>query len=375
MNPHDGKENNSKRRAQNVVNSISKKGSKLLMLERPQKECLSSSSSTQTGNKLAPITKQANEQQGHGGWRAKWNTYRKYWYLVHDETGKKRRCYGKWRAERNTDQNQWYLLEAKTGRRVVTDDIDDKQDAQEGKINIETFSYRFEGLVGQRKTAPPPEGGGAFEAIPDSVMLEIYTLAGNRGALLSTCKTLKQFGYNSNVVAISAAQQTADARSTADQAMLIVDRARIAAMKQNAERVEYVDGRYTGERKRGGGKHLGVYKANDTAHEFCGQYMGIHEHGLGMMIYKNEDCYVGDFKKGQRHGNGVCKYEDKWHTVCLYEGSWENNQRSGVGLCIGGVYSEFRFLIGWYRDDELVGFHWAFDCNKKTCLLLNMDRE
>jgi len=37
--------------------------------------------------------------------------------------------------------------------------------------------------------------------------------------------------------------------------------------------------------------------------------------------------------------------------------------------------SEFRFLIGWYRDDELVGFHWAFDCNKKTCLLLNMDRE
>lgn len=329
--PHDEKENSSKRSSRNVVNSISKKDGTLLMLERPHKKRSSSSSST-TPHKMAPTTKQANKQHRHNGSRAEWNTDGRYGYHV--------------------------------------------ENALQGGINIEQFSYRVEGSLGHEETAPPPEGGGVFMTIPASVMLEIYAFAGNRRALLSTCKTLKHFGYKSNVVAIVAAQQTMDARSTADQARLIVDRARTAVMEPNAEVIDYVDGRYTGERKRGGGKKLGVYKANGTAHhEFCGQYMGIHEHGLGMMVYKNKDCYFGDFKKGQRHGHGVCKYKDAWNTACSYEGSWKNNQRSGVGLCIGGAYSEFRFLIGQYMHDKPVGFHWAFDCNKKTCLLLDMDRK
>merc|ERR1719296_217788 len=51
-------------------------------------------------------------------------------------------------------------------------------------------------------------------------------------------------------------------------------------------------------------------------------------HGEGTMNYVNDDVYNGQFYKGQRSGNGICKYAngDVW------DGTWNNDEWDN---CVG----------------------------------------
>ena len=76
------------------------------------------------------------------------------------------------------------------------------------------------------------------------------------------------------------------------------------------------------------GDYTGAY------HFFSG---GGYCQGHGIMKYKNDDSYEGDWNNGVRQGHGTMKYNNG----SVYEGAWNNGVREGHGTLKyrdGGVY-------------------------------------
>ena len=91
---------------------------------------------------------------------------------------------------------------------------------------------------------------------------------------------------------------------------------------------------------------------------------------MGEATYADKSEYAGGFRKGERHGDGVSSFIDDYGNACRYEGGWERDARSGVGLVVGGAY---RFLVGAYEDDAPVGVHVAFDFTMDSTVTIDMD--
>ena len=110
-----------------------------------------------------------------------------------------------------------------------------------------------------------------------------------------------------------------------------------------------------------------------TGGEYYGEIAGGKAHGFGTMKFSNGDMYEGEwiegemngvgeyfvydsewggfektykgeFAQGKRHGKGCMSYND----YSKYQGNWQNNQRTGYGVC-------------WFANgDRFIGL-WKFD--------------
>lgn len=68
--------------------------------------------------------------------------------------------------------------------------------------------------------------------------------------------------------------------------------------------------------------------------------------GYGRVVYNNRDIFVGQLKKGNRDGNGICYFKS-------YYGEWQNGKKTGTGVFSA---SDGSCYFGEYRDDEKSGY-------------------
>ena len=84
---------------------------------------------------------------------------------------------------------------------------------------------------------------------------------------------------------------------------------------------------YTGDEKRGLRHGQGVCYWED-GRRFVGGFRNDEIHGHGKMIYPNGDVYKGEWRNGLKHGRGTYT----WKSGDVYEGSYRSGKRSGFGV-------------------------------------------
>lgn len=74
------------------------------------------------------------------------------------------------------------------------------------------------------------------------------------------------------------------------------------------------------------------------------------KNGQGQLVYANGDVYKGQFKNGERAGNGICKFGA---TGALYKGDWRDDKPQGNGVLytipneiIEGRFDGYRVVDG-----------------------------
>lgn len=72
-----------------------------------------------------------------------------------------------------------------------------------------------------------------------------------------------------------------------------------------------------------------------------------HRDGIGLLIFRNGDLFLGDFREGQFHGEGFYLSNDNY---LLYWGEWEHGSQQGKGTVIGVHYKS----EGYYKDGKEV---------------------
>jgi len=115
---------------------------------------------------------------------------------------------------------------------------------------------------------------------------------------------------------------------------------------------------YEGKRKKGMRHGQGVCYWEDGK-RFIGRFKNDQLHGSGKMIYPNGDVYQGEWKNGAKHGLGTYS----WKNGAVYEGGYAYGKRSG--------YGELKYLDGskykgdWRADlADGSGEYWAKDGSK-----------
>ena len=74
--------------------------------------------------------------------------------------------------------------------------------------------------------------------------------------------------------------------------------------------------------------------------------------GNGTYQYKNGDLYVGDWKKGKRHGKGFYAHSvGEWETD-LYVGDFVEDMKNGEGIY---TFTDGVRYIGEFKDDKKEG--------------------
>ncbi|MBN1387076.1 MAG: hypothetical protein JW965_01430 [Bacteroidales bacterium] len=96
-------------------------------------------------------------------------------------------------------------------------------------------------------------------------------------------------------------------------------------------------------------------KCDVLAESLKGEYRGECKRGLanGYGEAQGEDYYIGDFKKGYPHGNGVYT----WSTGEKYEGEWDMGLRDGEGTYYFFANGKDSVIYGKWIDDEYVGVY------------------
>ena len=74
-----------------------------------------------------------------------------------------------------------------------------------------------------------------------------------------------------------------------------------------------------------------LYKNND---EYIGGWVKGHKHGQGIYRWNEGTIYIGDFKKNKREGQGIC-YDKEGNVI--YDGEWKNNLTHGEKEHISGM--------------------------------------
>ena len=79
--------------------------------------------------------------------------------------------------------------------------------------------------------------------------------------------------------------------------------------------------------------------------------VGDCKDGYGKLVYKNGDTYIGQFKDGKSHGQGICVYSNPELKGMKYVGSWKAGKIEGEGrmhLADGSV------TLGIWKNNEYV---------------------
>lgn len=85
--------------------------------------------------------------------------------------------------------------------------------------------------------------------------------------------------------------------------------------------------------------------------EYRGECKGGLAHGYGEA--QGKDHYIGDFKKGYPHGNGIYT----WSTGERYQGEWVRGLRDGEGTYYFFANGKDSVIYGRWVDDEYVGVY------------------
>ena len=72
-------------------------------------------------------------------------------------------------------------------------------------------------------------------------------------------------------------------------------------------------------------------------------------HGNGTEVWKDGHTYVGQFKNGQKQGEGTMTYPNKFKQ---YKGPWHKNQRHGKGIEISLKANTQR--VGEWKKDKWI---------------------
>ncbi|TNV72250.1 hypothetical protein FGO68_gene4984 [Halteria grandinella] len=87
----------------------------------------------------------------------------------------------------------------------------------------------------------------------------------------------------------------------------------------------------------------------------------------GTSSNEDGDKYSGDFKRGNRHGQG--KYQ--WKDGQMYEGKWEDDKKHGSGR---QTFADGSYSVGEYREDEEVGVHRIYSKEGKLDMRMDYDK-
>ena len=108
---------------------------------------------------------------------------------------------------------------------------------------------------------------------------------------------------------------------------------------------------YIGQVKKGLRHGKGIHYYSDGNIRYEGEYVDDKEEGNGKLIYENGDYYIGQFKNGMRHGKGVHYYKNG--NISRYEGELENDKYNGQGKLILGNGC---YYIGPFKNGLIEGF-------------------
>ena len=109
-------------------------------------------------------------------------------------------------------------------------------------------------------------------------------------------------------------------------------------------------GKYIGEFYKGEFHGQGIFR--HEGREYVGQYKNHKRHGQGAYTYANGDMYVGEWKKGKYYGKGIYTYAngDK------YVGDWKktkynkpDNQRGHNGTGTNRYVNGDKYVGGWKK--------------------------
>lgn len=84
-----------------------------------------------------------------------------------------------------------------------------------------------------------------------------------------------------------------------------------------------------------------------------GEYIGECKNGLanGKGVFKGENTYEGNFKKGKAHGKGSMLYANGRR----YFGDWKNGARHGEGKYIFNITGKDSILEGRWNKNKFIG--------------------
>ena len=106
--------------------------------------------------------------------------------------------------------------------------------------------------------------------------------------------------------------------------------------------------RYIGEWKDGKEHGQGIFIWAD-GEEYIGQWMNGKKHGQGTYTYPSGDEYVGEHQNGVRHGRGTYTYP----SGAKYVGEYQNGVRRGRGTY---TYPSGAKIVGEWANGELNGY-------------------
>ncbi|MDC1524691.1 caspase family protein [Planktomarina temperata] len=106
--------------------------------------------------------------------------------------------------------------------------------------------------------------------------------------------------------------------------------------------------RYIGEWKDGKEHGQGIFIWAD-GEEYIGQWMNGKKHGQGTYTYPSGGKYVGQWKKGEKHGQGTYTYP----SGAKYVGEYQNGVRRGQGTY---TYPSGAKIVGEWANGELNGY-------------------
>ena len=106
--------------------------------------------------------------------------------------------------------------------------------------------------------------------------------------------------------------------------------------------------RYIGEWKDGKEHGQGIFIWAD-GEEYIGQWMNGKKHGQGTYTYPSGDEYVGEHQNGVRHGRGTYTYP----SGAKYVGEYQNGVRRGQGTY---TYPSGAKIVGEWANGELNGY-------------------
>ena len=106
--------------------------------------------------------------------------------------------------------------------------------------------------------------------------------------------------------------------------------------------------RYIGEWKDGKEHGQGIFIWAD-GEEYIGQWMNGKKHGQGTYTYPSGAKYVGQWKNGEKHGRGTYTYP----SGAKYVGEYQNGVRRGQGTY---TYPSGAKIVGEWANGELNGY-------------------
>lgn len=105
--------------------------------------------------------------------------------------------------------------------------------------------------------------------------------------------------------------------------------------------------------------------------ELAGKYEGECKKGLanGFGTAKGVDQYTGEFKKGLPHGNGVYTYSNGM----VYDGEFRNGEKDGEGkMTVAIINNQDSVLTGFWAKDKYVGkYKTPYKIHYKSPLVTN----